>query len=138
MLTINDKDATEGIFAAPERKHEHNDCTVTALAVVAELTYGATRILLASAGRRSGHKFGLFKWLSAQATMFCDPTFGEYRAVQISGCEGTLAQFLHKHPTGRFLCSKRGHAFAVIDGTAINACSGMRTQILQAWKFTKE
>jgi hypothetical protein len=128
------------LFIDSYKEGERLDCTVLALAAVAELPYADAHKLLASAGRVRRKGFRLFGWLDSQFHIHgVDPGFGKYRAVPVRMYEDiTLAKVLRDFPRGRFLARQRKHAFAIIDGKAWNANGGNRVRVKKLWYFEKE
>ena len=124
--------------------NEHKDCTVVALAAAADIPYSEAHALLAKAGRLPRHGFKLRLWLDNQcfAARMRGGKFrlGKYsveRVVMFNRDRVTLAQFLRDFPRGRFVCRKRSHAFAVIDGKVLNLFTGARTRITNLWYLTE-
>lgn len=131
----------ERLLASRQGFSEHNDCTVVALALAANMHYDETHRLLQDAGRRNRCRWHLFGWLKNNKQFYgTDTVFGDYKAVRVRLREPsiTLAKFLRDFPRGRFLLHKRGHAFAVIDGQVKNLSSGARTRITEIFHFEKE
>lgn len=130
------------ILEGSKKYGERNDCTVVALARVAELPYEDAHRTLTDAGRRRGGRFKFFQWLENQFMFYRkEPlVFGEYKAVPVKMDKRSisLGQIRRDFPKGRLLARKRGHAFAIIDGVAHQACGGDRVQVLKLWYFEKE
>lgn len=121
-------------------EHERNDCTVRSLSNAADISYHEAHELCARAGRKPRHGFHFQSWLTEQARSSEGIVFGRYRVHRIELPAGatwrarnvTLAQFLRDFPRGRFILVKRGHAFAVVEGVALDLSSalcGPRSQV---------
>ena len=106
------------------------DCTVRALASVAEITYALAEEIAADAGRKPGRRFKaplVIEQAKARGIRF--------RKLRFSG--KTLSKFIRQHPTGRYYLRKTGHALAVVDGKPSDG-TGLGSIITHAWQLTKE
>jgi hypothetical protein len=112
---------------------ERNDCVVRALANATGLTYEDAHDLVKWHGRRNGKA-------TYRTDELLDSLFPGMRIFSIKAfrhdplmmaCPTTLGQFIIRHPTGRFVCLKRGHAFAVVNGVVLD-----RQAIGKATKLT--
>lgn len=93
-------------YAAPVG--DRNDCSVRALSIAANLPYERAHDLFKAAGRKDGRR------TDRAASKRVYRQLG-YQLVSRAWAP-TVTQFLAAYPAGRFICHRRGHAFAVVDG----------------------
>ena len=105
------------------------DCTVRALAHVAGITYAAAEALAEDAGRKAGRGMKSAKLIDLLNR--CAHLGIRFRKVRMGS--RTLRRFLREHPTGSFYLRKRGHAFAVIDGS-VSDFTRQGSIVLDAWE----
>lgn len=108
MSLPRQSDLYASICPTDEFPHEKLDCVVRALALVTQRAYRDVHAKCKAAGRKDSRRTKDVV-VAAVATQL-----GVTRLTHIG--RPTLAQFLRDFPTGRFYVSRRGHAFAVIDG----------------------
>jgi hypothetical protein len=107
------------------------DCTVRALATVAEITYALAEEIAADGGRRRGRKVKSENVIAAAKARGV-----RFRKIRFSA--RTLGKFIRQHPVGRFYVRKRGHAFAVIDGTVHDSKeSSLGCIVIDAWQLER-
>lgn len=87
---------------------DKNNCTVRALAIAANLPYEFADKIATEAGRKRNKGMQTGDLMSLAATKGV--------ASNRNTCAMTLKRFLQMYPTGRYVCRKAKHAFAVIDG----------------------
>jgi hypothetical protein len=105
------------------------DCTVVALAAVAEITYALAEEIAAEGGRAPGRRAN-----SARIIEAAKRRGFVFRKVRFTG---TLYRFMQRHPVGTFYLNKRGHAFALVDGAVVDPNGQVRgygVQVLAAWQ----
>jgi hypothetical protein len=130
MIKFKDSNPRTGDFA----KTESNDCTVRAAAVALDMPYYKVHEAFSKAGRKPGRGVCLDVVDSVLKALKGDKIrttgfewFREHRM--------TLSALIRKHPKGRFVVVKRGHAFALIDGVAHDMGPvGGRTKVWQYWE----
>jgi hypothetical protein len=88
--------------------NDDNNCTIRAFAIAFGMPYKDAHYMGELAGRQIGEGYWMYKIMNKAAE------FG-YSYKEINGY-GTLSAFLNKNNKGRFICVRRGHAFAVLDG----------------------
>jgi len=122
---------TDGGRQAAGFTTERNDCLVRAIAIAGQIAYKDAHDLAQWHGRKD-------KGRTFQSTPLIDSLFPGCRLEALAGlarCQWTLGQFLKQKLTGRFICFKRGHAFAVIDSIVYDlGTMGTKTKLLQIWK----
>lgn len=101
------------------------DCTVRALAAAAGIAYELALSIASDAGRRAGGRFNSQKLIDHAKT-----TGLSFRKLNMR--QKTLRRFLLEHPTGKYYCNKRGHAFAIIDGV-VSDRTKPGARVLNAW-----
>ena len=114
--------------------NDRQNCTVVALSAVSPLNYDEANQIATKAGRKQGRKFHSFKLI--------EQFNGEnlpYRFEEVLISPITLGKFCETFSTGRYYARKKGHAFAVIDGTVVNSYNlGSRIKVLRAWKLVEK
>lgn len=104
-------------------RNERRDCGVRALMVVAQSTYAEAHLALEIAGRKP--QFGTYTHMAEAAVGLVLPgaRFEEIHVYALCSSPGratmgapTLAQFIKRHPVGRFYLCTTSHAFALVDG----------------------
>lgn len=102
---------------------EHNDCAVIAFSHAMELDYSIVHDIMKKGGRQDRRGTYIDRVLKVGGGSY------QKKAKTIKGrlityherTKGqTIQKFLKKNPTGRFVCIRSGHAFAVIDGVVYN------------------
>lgn len=109
---------------------ERRDCTVRALSLAANLSYKDVHEAFTKFGRKNGHGVYLHRVIHK----VCDELNLEIRQVKRSG---TLNKFIKQFPKGNYICTKRGHAFTVIDGVVHDEYL-MGSRITGAWSVAKK
>jgi hypothetical protein len=87
---------------------DDNNCTIRAFAIAYGMSYKDAHYMGELAGRPNGEGYWMWKIMEKAAE------FG-YEYKEYNGYD-TLATFLKKNPIGRYICVRKGHAFAVING----------------------
>ena len=97
--------------------NDDNNCTIRAFAIAYCMPYKDAYYMGELAGRPHGKGYWMHKIMDKAKE------FG-YDSVELE-TNGSLSAFLKNHHKGRFICVRKGHAFAIIDGkiydTLINA-----------------
>jgi len=88
--------------------NDNDNCTIRAFAIAFGMPYKDAYKMGELSGRPHGKGYWMYKIMDKARE------FG-YNSIELNGY-GTLGQFLKKNITGRFICVRRGHAFAVING----------------------
>jgi hypothetical protein len=105
-----------------------NNCTICALSTAAGIPYNEAYEIGKKAGRKNGRGFITRKLMEVARKNGID-----YRKIKTTGI--TIQKFLKKYPTGRFVVNRRGHAFAIIDGTIYDHLENTPLQrIVGIWK----
>lgn len=130
---------------------ENNDCGVRALAAAAGVSYTQAYKALELAGRQKKRGSYLSRWIRMGMihlpgirfeVMFDREIMVGFRPGSYGVCREvtpapTLKQFVKANPTGNFLVTQTGHAFAVRNGVVIDANRpGARVRVKQAWRVT--
>lgn len=111
--------------------HEHNDCTVRALSVAANIPYEQCHEAFKHYGRKDKHGLTNIKKIFPKV---CHRLGLKSRQVARSG---TINKLVKKYPTGRIYCTMRGHAFCIVDGVPHDVKS-KNCRIKTAWIITDE
>jgi len=93
--------------------NDKDNCTIRAFAIAYGMPYKDAYKMGELSGREHGKGYWMYKIMDKAKE------FG-YSSIELNGY-GTLGQFLKKNITGRFICVRRGHAFAVINGKIYDA-----------------
>ena len=99
-----------------KRPLQFNDCTVRALAIIANIPYDLAYDTLAKAGRKSCDGFDLGKWIKVRKGKFLGKTFRQDLQIQKAGYIITPFNFGNLFPKGRYLLETHNHIWVVIDG----------------------
>jgi hypothetical protein len=139
-------------YNGPRPAGEYSDCAVRALMTTTGSTYMEAHAVLADrCGRVNGqgtNTWMLERLLNSGVVLGCrfeliatrvttrKTTKWGTESVEHGPCS-TLAKFIRENPVGTFYVLKRGHAFAVVNGTLIDTWKvGPRSRCTQAWKVT--
>jgi hypothetical protein len=107
---------------------DNNNCTIVALSTAAGLPYTEAYKIGEKAGRKHGRGFYTCKLMDTAKKNGID-----FRKIKTGGI--TIQKFLKKNPTGRFVVNRRGHAFAIIEGTIYDHLENKPMQrIVGIWK----
>ena len=113
---------------------EHRDCTVHALAFATGMKYVDAHSVLAAAGRETGKGF-LTSIVMQRLSVL---TKGQWFAAPAQGWSAghtTVNQFCRLHPTGSYVLRIKGHAFAVVNGRAVDTHARVaRERVQGAWE----
>ena len=114
---------------------EKNNCTVTALATVLGVDYGVAFDIAEEAGRKPKRGFKseiLVRYFNKKKAEKAGYKF--HYAIRSNI---TVQKFCKRFPTGRFYVRKKGHAFAIVDGTVFDRSEDVRplTRIIDAWRL---
>jgi hypothetical protein len=115
------------------RKHEKNDCGVTAIAIATGIGYDKAHKVLSSVGRkpRRGISFNMLKD-AIEAVTGKRPTFETILKPNGSRYTGvTIGKAL---PKGKYVLLFGGHAAALVDGVIEDWTDGRRKRILGYFK----
>lgn len=102
------------------------DCQIRALANATSMSYESAEDLLTRLG-----------WSIYNRGVFIDKAEqlpGLLRPVELPAAKISLARFIQSHPTGRFICRKPRHVFAVVDGFKIDF-TDTNYRISAAWEI---
>jgi hypothetical protein len=113
---------------------EHNDCTVRAFSVAADIPYSEAHTIFKAAGRKDRKGTSI----TFMADLCRDKSYGRFNAtrVDMKFQRVSLAQFCRDFKKGNFMVVKHGHAFAVKDGVVFdNFEVGARSQIKAVFYF---
>ena len=117
-----------------EFSNESNDCTVRATCLAMSKPYKSIHKVFAKHGRKSGQGVTLATLMA----VLLDITKNKMSIVANHAVKKhTLAGFIKTHPKGKYVIVKRGHAFAVVDGVALDAhssCCSARSFVKFAFK----
>lgn len=124
------KNTYERLAKASKKHGEKNDCTVKAVAVLANLPYNYAHAALAKVGRKRGKgpTWGNFFKVLRNLNLW-------YERVEI---EGKTVRTLEKNlpKKGRYLITVRGHVLAAVDGKVHDWSSGRLHRINKVYKIS--
>jgi hypothetical protein len=115
-----------------KRSREPNDCTVTALAVSANLSYRASCRFWTWLGRQYGRPIYVPVGSHVRARRFGLRSF--LTPVPFRARSLTLKTFLSRFPEGRYFVLLANHAIAVVDGQAYGWIQSTRRIVIGAWR----
>jgi len=118
--------------------HENNDCTVHAFGRVTGKPYAEIHALVKAAGRKDGRGHYTYAHLGSK------PEGKEFAGCKFQHVDRglwthrqTAGTFAAQHPVGRFMITKRGHAFALVDGVIYDSARfSPRSIVRDAWAVT--
>ena len=99
--------------------NDDNNCVVRAIAIAYGLSYKKAYDIAAAAGRK--HAKGAYTENVLQKSGLKYTKFVRHL---------TINQFLKSNPQGRFIATRRGHAFAIINGTIYDSVTNKKRQII--------
>ena len=111
----------------PEFANERRDCTVVALTLASGLPYDRVHSAFKECGRKEKHGVHLKKVVHKVCKLL------NLKATQVKR-SGSLRKFATKFPQGNYICHKRHHAFAVMDGKVLGE-EVMGSYIKGAWRI---
>lgn len=118
------------------------DCVVRAFSVAANRPYAEIHTLCATHGRPYGRGTSNATMRAVAKAMGIQEERTLLAYVSINGrlYRPTLAAFIKANPTGRFVLTRRGHAFALIDGVVHDWAhgTGARSRITKAFRIIEE
>jgi hypothetical protein len=135
---VSDKESNMSIVknceAYSSLKGNRNDCVVRALSIAANRPYEECDELFVKFGRKRNHRtdHNISKLVHAHLN-------SEVVSDHLKGQWPTLTQFIKANPKGRFVLTRNGHAFALVDGVVHDWSrgTGARSRIVKAWKVEK-
>jgi hypothetical protein len=107
--------------------HEHNDCTVRALARAGQITYAQADAIGEAAGRKNAAGSASKRSSNAPRRR---PTEGCLSAGACGSAPSPGAT-----PTGRYVVHTHRHVAAVVDGALCDAIECSRCLVTRAWNF---
>lgn len=110
-------------------QHEGKDCTVRAMSLVTNIPYEKVHSAFKLCGRRDGK--GTNSRLSMKKV--CKILNVKSKMIKRSG---SVRKLIGLYPKGNIFCTKRGHAFPVIDGVPHDVDT-LGSHIKNAWIITK-
>jgi hypothetical protein len=113
--------------AGYQRHIDHNDCTVRAFAIAAQVDHETSRKRFEDAGRKRGK--GADAFVMARVIGRAPD---EHPRI-------TLVRWLQAHPLGRWMLCSKSHALAVVDGV-VNDLNDYqpRCRVMFAWRIDQE
>lgn len=123
---------TKTQLKAKQAYGEKLDCTVRALAAVAEIPYQLAHKIAKASGRINGE--GWYTHLVVEKAKDFDFCFQHIDFV------GSIGKFAKEHPVGRFLIDRPGHAFCIVNGYIVDdqISTTPRKKVQSAWKFVED
>lgn len=109
---------------------DSSNCTVRALANVAEIEFNIADEITIKAGRKRHRGFWPNKIINV-AKKHYGMKFRKLKFKQY-----TIAKFIKKYPKGRYWVVRTGHCFAIVDGVIYDTTDNKPLQrIYEAYKF---
>lgn len=118
---------------------ERNDCTVVAVAAAAEVSYAEAHAFLAANGRKPRRGMYFSQFMAGRTELLGWKVVEEHPATLTGGrAYPTLARVAARYRKGRYIAVKRGHAFAIVEGTVVDATRmGGRARVINMWRLEK-
>jgi hypothetical protein len=110
--------------------HERSDCTVVALTKVSDYSYSECYKAWSEVGRKKSCGVSCKKKLRK----VCKVLNLNFKQVKR---HGTVQSFINTFPTGNYFCTKRKHAFAIINGK-ISDSTLAGSYLKGAWLITQK
>ena len=120
---------------------DRNFCTVAALALTLDWSFGKAHRHMAKAGRKTGHGMYIMSWRpaieAAAKSVGKRFTEGDYH-LRGDGRAMTLSRFCKEYPRGTFYVQVNRHAVAIVDGVMHDwtADTAGRRKIITSFKLT--
>jgi hypothetical protein len=111
---------------------EKRNCTVVALSATTDLPYNECLEIASTAGRKRNKGFR-----SSDLIDFFNERIAKRFYEICLDSKMNVKTFCKMYPKGRYYVRKRGHAFAIINGTVMDfsSASTPRSFIKNAWRF---
>ena len=109
------------------RISDSNNCTVTGLANALGIPYELADQLCAQAGRKRRKGFHM-----EEIVTYIHRLGLRFRRLPYK--KQKLSEFCLKHSKGRYYVGNVNHAFAIVDGTPVNAYPVSNVTLLDVWK----
>lgn len=93
---------------------ETNDCTVKAIALACDVSYGKAHRLLAKMGRKKGR--GVTMAVIAKALNQLGYPVDIHGMLNHSAVDLTIKRFAREYSEGRYIVCTKAHAIAVVEG----------------------
>ena len=106
-------------------ENEKKDCAVRALSLVANLPYEKVHLAFQKCGRKNGKGIIIQKKLQKVCKIL------NLTAKQIKR-SGSVNKLIQENPIGHVYCTKRGHAFALINGV-VHDLNNLKSHVNGAW-----
>jgi len=104
-----------------------NCCTIRSIAIAFKIPFQEAYMIGKKAGRPHGKGFyldSLMKYLYLH-------TQYNFNIVKLKSNGITIRRFLERYPVGKFVCGRRGHAFAIVHGEIQDLAYNTERQIVQ-------
>lgn len=107
---------------------DRNYCTIRSIAIAFKIPFEEAYLIGKKAGRKHGEGFYL-----SELMMFLhkNTQYDNFKKVRLKPNGITIRRFLEQYPIGRFVCGRRGHAFAIIHGEIQDITDNSERQIIQ-------
>ena len=107
---------------------DENYCTIRSIAIAFNLQFEEAYLIGKHAGRKHGQGFHLSELMNF---MFSKTPYNKIVRVRLKSNGITIRRFIENYPIGKFICGRRGHAFAVIHGEIHDITHNTERQIVQ-------
>ena len=113
-------------------ERDRRDCGVISISVLANVPYQDAYAACELAGRIKNHGMRIHQILDALSMLNKKYIMVEDFPFYPKGC--TPRQFVKYYPTGKYLCTTRNHALAVIGGVVEDYSANGKRKILKVYK----
>jgi hypothetical protein len=107
---------------------DRNYCTIRSIAIAFKIPFEEAYLIGKNAGRKHGCGFYLDVLMKY---LYKHTQYDYFRKLKIKSNGITIRRFLEKYPIGRFVCGRRGHAFAIIHGEIQDTTYNTERQVIQ-------
>lgn len=132
MIKSKHSEVFQLLCKSSDTRGERNDCSVKALAVVADLTYDAAHEIMARVGRKP--RKGAYRGQTFSALKELNKTFDDVTDRATFVGIKTIKALKHLNLKGSYLISVSGHILAMKDGIVHDWTSERQHRILKIYR----
>jgi len=122
------------IWAASNKAHENNDCTVKALAIATELDDSTVHAAMAAAGRK--HRKATKRSNTQKAAKALGFHMEVLDTMYYNGRTAITIERDHYLQSGRYIIGMTRHAAAMVDGKLVDWSQGRRLKVKAVYTLT--
>lgn len=107
---------------------DNNYCTIRSIAIAFKIPFEEAYLIGKKAGRKHGEGFYLSELMKF---LYNNTRYDNFQRIKLKSNGITIRRFIENYPIGKFVCGRRGHAFAVIHGEIQDTTPNTERQIIQ-------